>query len=295
MVGKRNSGEKPAGGRSDLTENSNIIKVRLEEQNHIFSMDKSRQAGGELRIDGNHITVEVSNLRHKENGYKLLFIGRKNNNSVYKIVSDIIPDRHGCAINHFTVNSKDVDGEGTDLSCFYIFMIAAMGSPIRPVLKGDFVKTHDRVSQRDDPLKAEKHNSKILDRKQNKVKIYNDYYSEYIIQKTAELLTSGNRHQDTSPFDDEWLVRQWKRVIDVAKLPVASIGAEKQVAKYGHFIYGINDNYFYLGVPGRHIDEEWPEKGKSGFLLWQSIRKTSEYGYWVMVIDCKMGIITEIP
>lgn len=144
------------------------------------------------------------------------------------------------------------------------------------------------LAMRDDFLK-------YADRPQKKIKSYNESYSEYIKEKSAVLLASKTANKDTSPFDDDWLANDWKRVTDITLLPFASVGAEKQVRKYGHFIYGSAEAYFFLAVPGRHTEEEWPDRGQSGFLLWQSIKNSKEFGYWCAVIDWKMGIITEFP
>ena len=125
-------------------------------------------------------------------------------------------------------------------------------------------------------------------------KIYNSYYNEYIRQKVAALMAGADNFAKISPFNDAWLASGWKRISDLSLLPVASAGAEQQIGKYGHFIFGHDEKFFYLGVPGRHNAEEWPDAGKSGFMMWQSIRGSDEYGYWAMVIDWKTGIITEI-
>jgi hypothetical protein len=134
-----------------------------------------------------------------------------------------------------------------------------------------------------------------LSKSRQRTKVYNDSYSEYIKEKSALLLASSAGHQNILPFDDVWLADSWKRVTDETLMPIASVGAEKQVKKYGHFIYGSAGEHFYLAVPGRHVEGEWPDRGQSGFLLWQSIKKSKEYGYWCAVIDWKMGIIIEFP
>jgi hypothetical protein len=125
-------------------------------------------------------------------------------------------------------------------------------------------------------------------------KIYNAYYNEYVRQKVAHLIEAEGCCDDISPFNDQWLAEAWKRVADIEMFPVASIGAEKQIRKYGHFLYGMNGNVLYLAVPGRNNGNEWPDRGRSGFVLWQPIRGSDEYGYWCMVIESKTGVITEI-
>lgn len=251
------------------------IRISLEEQNRAFAMDNTRPAEGRLIINDDNVTVEVRNLKQTRIGYKLIFIGRKKGNSVYKFAGDIFPNKQGDAVMQIAIDPENIDGEGSELSCFYIFMIAAAGMPLQPVLKGD--KVGCRKEESNGQLKA-----------------YNGYYSEYIKEKVGELIAAGNNLDDISPFDDEWLAIRWKRVNELLKLPVASAGAQTQIRKYGHFIFGTSEKHFYLAVPGRHIEEEWPDRGRSGFMMWQSIRGSGEYGYWCMVIDRKTGVITEI-
>lgn len=142
------------------------------------------------------------------------------------------------------------------------------------VVRDDFMKTAEPIKQ--------------------KVKSYNSSYSEYIKEKAALLLASAHENINISPFDDVWMTDNWKRVTDITLLPVASVGAEIQVRKYGHFIYGHKGEHLYLAVPGKHTENEWPDRGQSGFMMWQPIRNSGEYGYWCAVIAWKMGIITEI-
>ena len=243
--------------------------IKLEEQSREFAVDKSRAILGNLQILDEKVVFDGQNLM-PGNGYKLIFIGRKNGNSVYKIMGNIAPDQNGNVTFQQNVNPADIDGEGTDLSCFYIFMVAAMGKPLKPILKGDMLKP--KVKHR----------------------VYNDYYAQYILEKITDLEGLQDTLKNISPFDDKWLVDNWKRVTDVTLLPVASTGAERQIQEYSHFIFGFTEEHFYLAVPGRHTQEEWPDRGKSGFVMWQSIRSSAEYGYWCMVIGRKTGIITEI-
>lgn len=255
--------------------------IKLEEQSREFAFDKSKAVQGNLKIINGKVVFDGQNLM-PGNGYKLIFIGRKKGNSVYKILGDIVPDQNGNVIFQQIVNPADIDGEGTDLSCFYIFMIAVMGRPVRTVLKGDLLDS-GKSPERTGSKKVQHSNQR-----------YNDYYKDFIMQKMSVLVEGAGNYTRISPFDDAWLVDNWRRTADITLLPIASVGAEMQIRKYGHFIFGFTEKHFYLGVPGRHTDEEWPDRGESGFLLWQSIKKSAEYGYWAMVIDRKTGIITEI-
>ena len=97
------------------------ISVVLEEQNHTFAQDGSMPVKGELHINDGEVYFRGKNLKPVGSGYKLFFIGRKGGSSVYKTIGDIIPDMYGSAQLQRTVDPADIDGEGTDLSCFYIF------------------------------------------------------------------------------------------------------------------------------------------------------------------------------
>ena len=257
------------------------VTVVLSEQDRRFAYDKKRKIEGILRIEHGRkqavINVKVNTLDGSRGVYKLFLIGRKSGSSVYKTAGEIYPDRRGSASFEIAVDPEDADGEGTELSCFYIFMIAAAGTPLRPVLKGDMEPSGRQQKKESAPPKQ-----------------FNDYYKEYIRLKTAELLDTAADFMEILPFDDVWLADRWLRVTDAGKLPVASAGAEEQLRRYGHFIFAHRDNLFLLAVPGKHTEEEWPDRGASGFCMWQPIRKSREYGYWCMVIDRKSGIITEI-
>ncbi len=262
--------------------------VKLQEQDHRFAMDSSNAVEGELYLNyyqgQAEVVVKVENLRTDRKAYKMFCIGRKKGNSVYKEIGELVPEKEGTAELRVILDPADVDGKGTALSCFYIFLMAAPGKPLVPVLKGDRAERNTVAAA-----------SPVRDTdKRETVKSYNSHYNEYIRQKTAELLDNSERNLLTSPFGDVWLAKDWRRVKDAVELPIASCGAQRQVKRYGHFIYAAAGKYFFLGIPGRHTEEDWPDRGASGFMMWQPIRDSKEYGYWCMVIDWKSGIITEI-
>lgn len=125
-------------------------------------------------------------------------------------------------------------------------------------------------------------------------KSYNRYYREYLRQTCQELISGEKEYVRVSPFAGPWLADNWRRVTDPSELPVASRGATRQVLKYDHFIFGYTGSWMLVGVPGKHSEEDWPDRGRSGFVLWQPVKGSKEYGYWCLVIDYKAGIITEI-
>lgn len=254
------------------TGQNSVVTVTMEEQSRSFAYDKRQAVKGVLQIkqkDRAEVDLKAENL--SPGTYRLFFIGRKNGNSVYKMIGEMFPDRNGRVSFNTEIDPADVDGEGTGLSRFYIFMLAAAGTPLRPVLKGDLVE--QRTASR---------------------KEYNSYYSEFIRDMIEGMIGQSRGYMDISPFGDVWLADNWRRATDVMELPVASVGAREQCVKYGHFIFAYDETRFLLAVPGRHTEEEWPDRGASGFLMWQSIRGSGEYGYWCMVIERNTGIITEI-
>jgi hypothetical protein len=57
-----------------------------------------------------------------------------------------------------------------------------------------------------------------------------------------------------------------------ANLPLVSPGAHYFATQYRHYIFGAKPDdkgtavRFYFGIPGRFLDEEQPDGGKSGLL-----------------------------
>ena len=322
MSSEQNRQPESRRAEQDRMAGRSAVRVRMEEQDHKFANDKRKRITGILQIrqqGGNaKVAVRIDNLMDCEKEgytYKLFFIGRKDGASVYRVIGKIHADEAGHAMFSAALDPENVDGEGTPLSCFYIFLICAAEKhntrvPLQSVLKGDLLRSRDRnridipVEESSDgqPVRSDtdtdssqapgEHITAADSDPMQKRREFNNYYNEYIRQKTSALMAADNWPQ-VKPFEEPWLAEPWMRVTEMEKFPVASAGAQRQISQYGHFIFTAKDSTFYLAVPGRHTDDEWPDRGASGFLMWQPIRNSQEYGYWCMVIDTKTGSITD--
>ena len=73
------------------------------------------------------------------------------------------------------------------------------------------------------------------------------------------------------------------------------------IDRYQHYVLGVNNDQYFIGIPGRFILEEQPDQGSSGFKLWQPLKgaeklytyiedlsdeeKHDIFGYWIAGID----------
>lgn len=122
---------------------------------------------------------------------------------------------------------------------------------------------------------------------------YNEFYAIYLREKAAGLISGKEGFRVMEPFDESWLADKWYRVDEIARFPVASVGAERQISTYGHYIFAFNDEYLLLGVPGKNEDDDQPDNGASGFALWHAVKGSAIYGYWLVLVHLKTGKITD--
>ena len=94
---------------------------------------------------------------------------------------------------------------------------------------------------------------------------------------------------------------EWRR-LPMEKLPDCARCYVEYVGKYGHFIIGRNKNRWFIGIPGRFLQEEKPGGGyftlwqpiRGGELFYESLESISEdmqnriFGYWICGI-CPKG------
>ena len=92
------------------------------------------------------------------------------------------------------------------------------------------------------------------------------------------------------------------KLVEDARADVAAvIGAKPDEKGYA--------TKFFFGIPGRFLDEEQPDGGRSGFTSWQPIRgadpvfesyrkgersNRNAYGYWIVAVDGKTGSIDDV-
>jgi hypothetical protein len=118
-----------------------------------------------------------------------------------------------------------------------------------------------------------------------------------------------------TPFERDRTGARWKKIVNITNLPLVSPGAHYFATQYRHYIFGAKPDEkgyatkFFFGIPGRFLDEEQPDGGRSGFTYWQPIRgadpvferyrkgelgNRNAYGYWIIAVDGKTGSIEEV-
>ncbi|QIB68118.1 hypothetical protein Ami103574_01795 [Aminipila butyrica] len=138
---------------------------------------------------------------------------------------------------------------------------------------------------------------------------YNQFYNQYVKEACEKTAKTAELADLVYPFSKDKTGARWRRVANVKHLPLVSPGAMWGATKYRHYILGEDANMYYLGIPGRFIQEEQPEGGQSGFVLWQPIagaegleatkadcsmeNRMTAYGYWITAIDKDTGDIVE--
>lgn len=173
-------------------------------------------------------------------------------------------------------------------------------------LKGSSgTKTDDPSPDESDAIPTEKVVSK---------KVYNNFYNEYILRSCYYTCQFAEFYEDVSPFEKDKTGARWKKMVNITNLPLVSPGAHYFATQYRHYLFGAKADEngvaerFFFGIPGRFLDEEQPDGGKSGFTYWQPIRgqgtggeyrkanqsARSAYGYWIVAIDSKTGNIEEV-
>ncbi|MGI6733544.1 MAG: hypothetical protein ACOX4J_05155 [Anaerovoracaceae bacterium] len=140
---------------------------------------------------------------------------------------------------------------------------------------------------------------------------YNSFYNEYLLQFCGYTCRVANYYEDVYPFENDRTGARWKRIQNVASLPLVSPGAHYFATQYRHFLFGAKPDsagvacMYFFAVPGRFVQEEQPDGGRSGFVYWQPVvgaalpgmqagsQGKSEYGYWIVAVDALTGDIIE--
>lgn len=146
-------------------------------------------------------------------------------------------------------------------------------------------------------------------------KTYNSFYNEYLLNACVHTCRIAEFYEDVNPFEKDRTGARWKKIVNIANLPLVSPGAHYFATQYRHYIFGAKPDdkgtavRFYFGIPGRFLDEEQPDGGKSGFTYWQPIRgvgpvldagenqrrrNRNAYGYWIVAVDARTGNIEEV-
>lgn len=168
--------------------------------------------------------------------------------------------------------------------------------------RGEWGRNEGEKSSREDLIPSKE---KIKSEKVSYNKFYNEYLRE-ICEKTAK---AAELYDTVAPFSRDKTEAKWKRIANIKNLPIVSPGALWGASKYRHYIFGEDARMYYLGIPGRFLNEEQPEGGRSGFVLWQPIigaevleatkaecsleNRMTAYGYWITAIEKATGDIVD--
>jgi len=283
--------------------------IVLKEENKLYAFDPAKEMLGYLKVEQDEdkglIVVIMDNVKFFPKGeyvYKLVLAGTKNEKRCYHMIGNISLSAYGKGEASFRVNPQDMDGSGTALWDFSMAIIAAMSTvncreALHPVLKGSF--TVPETLHAEETVKSQP------------PKNYNAFYNKILLEKCIALAKMQDSFDDIVPFAEGNINASWKKITDAKTFPMVAPGASGPIEKYGHFLWGYNDDYYFLAVPGRFLSEEKPDDGKSGFVFWLPIlgmekqaedksipveeRRRNVYGYWIASINRYNGHIEEIP
>lgn len=317
--------------------------VMMEEQTSDFA---SRRAPvkGYLKVEtGNNkgaLRCVVQNLKYYGGGeyiYKLIFFGKKGDRTINTVLGSLAINRNGNGETYFRFDPLNFDSKGNSYGDFDVAIIAAVSGhntkePLHSVLKGSIskeryessleteelpeeepVEINEEIETKDvpeieDALEIEDI-PEIEGRKENN---YNSFYNEYLLQFCGYTCRVSGYYQEVYPFRKDLTGARWKRINNVASLPLVSPGAHFFATQYRHFLFGAKpDNQgvacrYFFAVPGRFIQEEQPDGGRSGFVFWQPVSseglwegqeaddRGGPYGYWIVAVDAYTGDIVEV-
>ena len=314
--------------------------ITLDEENADFAGRREQIIRGNLKIEtGNNkgaMSLLVKNLRYFERGryiYKLILLGEKKERAIYAVIGTVNINRQGDGDNYYRFDPADVDGKGNCLDDYAVAIVAAVSprdddEPLHPVLKGalirtdsgrDFARGTESEKQKESPTRnygevlVNGAPAKVADPNTTASEVartYNNYYNEYLKEYCKRLDQASEPVEPILPFANDATGAQWKRISGMKGFPILSPGAQKNAAKYRHYLYGHHDEMYYFAIPGRYIEDEYPDRGRSGFTLWQprlgaeNLEANKEgcpletrmaaYGYWILAVRKDTGEIVSI-
>lgn len=296
------------------------------------------------------IRVSVQNLRFFDRGryvYKLILFGEKKERTIHAVLGTLILNKFGVGENYFRFDPKNIEGKGASISDYSVAIVAAVSmkndkEPLHPVLKGKLEFAREEPSKKqvitaagmkneteseDDAAEVEEEfdekakdpyddsvekraPSPVTPPIRKPVRKYNNYYNEYLMEVCQRTAKASEFYEYITPFSEDQTRARWKRIANVQNLPIVSPGALWGASKYRHYIFGEGSDKYFFGIPGRFLNEEQPEGGRSGFVLWQPImgaesldatkedcsleNRMTAYGYWIAAIDKSSGDIVDI-
>lgn len=307
--------------------------VMLEEQNKKFAIKQGETSRGHIKIEtgGNKgaLRIGVENIepfQNREYVYKLILFGKEEEKTIYAIVGTVRVGSVGSGESYFRFNPLDMDGKGNDISKYTHAIVAAVSTknedePLHPILKGTVsVKGEKRALEKtEEPEEEELEKAKpkeveeTFDRVQvagnEPVRTYNSFYTTYLLQACRDLEKESDVYNQIIPFKDDVTAAVWNKIDRPGDLPLVTPHGRELAGKYKHYIFGVAEEHYYIGIPGRFLKEEQPEEGGSGFVLWQPIMgaeklnatdpncldrdRLQAYGYWIVAITKDKGDIIE--
>jgi len=321
--------------------------VMMEEQTNKFASKASAPIKGYLKVEtGNNkgaLRCIVQNLKYYEKGdyiYKLILFGKKGHRTIHTIIGSLLVNRQGNGETYFRFQPLDIDGKGNSYHDFSTAIIAAASTvdekeALHPVLKGITFNENDpfqselfeiaeaiadeaeqMAEEMEEEAKKEETEAAGVAEETIHKNVYNSFYNEYILNSCIHTCRVAEFYEDVEPFNRDKTGARWKKIVNIANLPIVSPGAHYFATQYHHYLFGAKADEngmavkYYFGIPGRFMDEEQPDAGRSGFTYWQPIRSadgynsaddTSEmaarkmtYGYWIVAVDGKNGNIEEV-
>ncbi|NLT47341.1 MAG: hypothetical protein GXX92_02900 [Clostridiales bacterium] len=281
--------------------------------------------------------------------YKLILFGKSGDRTLHTVLGSLTINRYGNGETYFRFDPLDMDGKGNCFDDFTIAIVAAVSGnndkePLHPVLKGIMKKSNsssDKVEseeemrgvqlvmnqdddllesaqvqqgQQEKPKQEEAEPAVAMQEQaqevpQNPVN-YNAFYNEYLLRFCGYTCKAANYYEDVFPFENDRTGARWKRIQNVASLPLVSPGAHFFATQYRHFLFGAKPDAsgvacrYFFAVPGRFVQEEQPDGGRSGFVYWQPVagalpgtqnqsHNEPGYGYWIVAVDAATGDIIE--
>ncbi len=323
--------------------------VMMEEQTADFS-SREAPVKGYLKVEtGNNkgaLRCVVQNLKYYSRGdyiYKLILFGKNRDRTLHTVLGGLTINRYGNGETYFRFDPLDMDGKGNRFHDFTIAIVAAVSGsnekePLHPVLKGIMRKSNaasDKTEAEEEmrgvQLVMNQEEDTLLDAAQvqqqeqaeptaprqeqeggmpEKPVNYNAFYNEYLLRFCGYTCKASNYYEDVFPFENDRTEARWKRIQNVASLPLVSPGAHFFATQYRHFLFGAKPDAdgvacrYFFAVPGRFVQEEQPDGGRSGFVYWQPVvgaspgvhnqnQTESGYGYWIVAVDAATGDIVE--
>lgn len=133
---------------------------------------------------------------------------------------------------------------------------------------------------------------------------FNRFYNEHVLHACVHTCQVAEFYEEVKPFSKDYTGARWKKIMNIMNLPLVSPGAHYFASLYHHYLFGARPDdrgyasSYFFGIPGRKLEAEQPDGGRSGFTYWQPMKgaegQKNAYGYWIVEIDGQTGDIREV-